>query len=109
MAIAEEVAVGAQYIYWTRCSQYLSEENTLVLSEFLDEDAVEILVDVALSHNFREQCKAWSAEVKHTRERFRQGLSERQNKAYEDIRRQEASLRRALRDAVVEDVMKIFP
>ena len=36
-------------------------------------------------------------------------LTEKQNKVCEDLARQEASLRRALRDAVVEDVMKRYP
>jgi hypothetical protein len=34
---------------------------------------------------------------------------ERENKACEDIRCQEASLQRTLRSAVVDDVMKLFP
>jgi hypothetical protein len=47
--------------------------------------------------------------VKNTHDSFRQELIERQNKACEDILRQEASLQCALRDAVVEDVIKLFP
>ena len=33
----------------------------------------------------------------------------KQNKACEDLHRQEAALQRALRDAVVDDVVKLFP
>ena len=40
---------------------------------------------------------------------FQKDLTERQHKACEDLISQEASLQRALRDAVVEDVMKRFP
>jgi hypothetical protein len=45
----------------------------------------------------------------NTHETFRQELTKRQNKACEDTLRQEASLQCALRDAVVGDVVKLFP
>jgi hypothetical protein len=64
---------------------------------------------VALSGIFPEQCNEWRVAVRTTREKFRQGLVDEQNKACDDLRRQEASLQRTLRDAVVEDVMKLFP
>ena len=44
-----------------------------------------------------------------TRQRFRQELTERQDKVFRDLERQEASLNRVLRDEVVGDVMKLFP
>ena len=47
--------------------------------------------------------------MKKTRERFQKDLAERQNKACEDLAHQEASLHHTLRDAVVEDVVKLFP
>ena len=75
----------------------------------LDKDAVQILVNVALSRIFPVQCNSWHAAMKTTRERFQKDLTEKQNKACEDLVHQEASLRRALRDAVVEDVIKRFP
>jgi hypothetical protein len=101
--------VGTRYFYWTRCSSYFRDENTLVISESLDEDAVNILVDVALSGIFPEQCNALHVAAKDTREKYGQELIERQNKACDDLHSQGASLRRSLRDAVVEDVMKLFP
>jgi hypothetical protein len=64
---------------------------------------------VALSGIFPEQCNEFYVAEKNTRERFRQELIERHNKACEDLLRQEASLQRTLRDAVVEDVIKLFP
>ena len=47
--------------------------------------------------------------MKIIRERFEKDLTERQNKACEDLLSQEASLQRVLRDEVTEDVMKRFP
>lgn len=72
-------------------------------------DAVQILVNVALSRIFPGQCNTWHAAMKNTRERFQRDLTERQNKACKDLVHQEASLQRALRDVVVEDVIKRFP
>jgi len=66
-------------------------------------------VDDGLSNIFPGQCNDWRAATKNIRERFQRDLAERQNKAREGLVRQEASLRRALRDAVVEDVVKRFP
>jgi hypothetical protein len=50
----------------------------------------------------------WHVAVKTTREKLRQGLVDKHNKACEDLYRQEASLQRTLRVAVVGDVMKLF-
>jgi hypothetical protein len=47
--------------------------------------------------------------MKNTQERLQKDLREKQNKACEDLVNQELSLQRALRDAVVMDVMKRFP
>jgi F0F1-type ATP synthase membrane subunit b/b' len=47
--------------------------------------------------------------MQNVREKFREELAERQNTACRDLSREEPSLQRALRDAVVEDVMKLFP
>ncbi|KAH9991344.1 hypothetical protein BJV77DRAFT_1068323 [Russula vinacea] len=87
----------------------LLEENTLVLSETLGEDAVRILVDVALSGVFPEQCNALHVAEKNTHEWFHRRLKERQNKACDNLLCERASLQRGLRDAVVEDVIRLFP
>jgi hypothetical protein len=107
--IVKSIAVGTWYFCWTQCSQYIRYEDTVLLSESLDEDAVQILVDVALSNNFPEQCNEWHVAMMGTRKRFHQDLSERQDKVFRDLRCQEASLKRALRDEIVGDVMKLFP
>jgi hypothetical protein len=87
---------------------YLRDENALVLSASLDKDAIQILVDVALSSSFPGQCTAWCSAMKNTRERFQKDLTETQHKACEGLVRQETSLQRTLRDVVIEDVMKQF-
>jgi hypothetical protein len=107
--ITKAVAVGTRYVCWRRSSYYFSDENTVELSKSLGKDAVQILVDEGLSNIFPGQCSDWRAATKNTRERFHNELIERQNEDCEVLRRQEASLHCALREAVVEDVMKLFP
>lgn len=87
----------------------LLDENTLVLSESLDENAVQILVDNGLSIIFPGQCNDWRVVTNNTRERFQKDLTERQNEACGELIHQESSLQRTLWDAVVEDVRKRFP
>jgi hypothetical protein len=64
---------------------------------------------VALSGIFAEQCNTLHVVMKNTREKFQRELIEGQIKACEDLCCQEASIQRALRGAVVDDVMKLFP
>jgi len=40
---------------------------------------------------------------------FREEMKKRQDKVCQELKDQEFSLRRALRDAVVDDVTKLFP
>jgi hypothetical protein len=101
--------VGTWSLCWAQCSSYVRNEDNLLLSEDLDEDAVQILVDVALSDIFPEQCNDWNVAMMDTRQRFRQELTEKLDKVFRDLERQEASLNGVLRDEVVGDVMKLFP
>jgi hypothetical protein len=43
------------------------------------------------------------------RRSFREEMTKRQDKVCQELSGQELSLRRALRDAVVDDVTKLFP
>jgi len=47
--------------------------------------------------------------MQDTPEQFRQEMAESQEKACQGIKNQETSLRRSLREKVVDDVIKIFP
>jgi hypothetical protein len=47
--------------------------------------------------------------MRDTRNFFREELKERQEKLRQQLNGQEDPLRRALRDAVVNDVIKLFP
>ena len=81
----------------------------LVLSESLGEVAIRILIDVAISGIFRQQCEEFNARTIDTRNSFHQELAKRQDQVRREVCRQEPSLRLALRDEVVNDVIKVFP
>jgi hypothetical protein len=83
--------------------------SVLVLSETLDEKAVQILVSVAIAERFPEQCDKWRTRSHGARSVFMQELTERTETSRKEVIRGEESLRGLLREAVVEDVMKIFP
>ncbi len=81
----------------------------MVLSETLDENAVQILASVAIAERFPEQCDRWRARNQGARTKFMQELMERKETVRKEVIRGEVSLRRVLYEAVVEDVMRLFP
>lgn len=83
--------------------------SALVLSETLDEKAVQILVGVAIAERFPEQCDKWRTRSQGARTMFMQELTARKETIRKEVIRGEDSLIRVLREAVVEDVMKLFP
>jgi hypothetical protein len=83
--------------------------STLVLSETLDEKAVQILVSVGIAERFPEQCDKWRTRSHGARAKFMQELTAKKETIRKEVIRGEDSLRGLLREAVVEDVMKLFP
>ncbi|KAH9047481.1 hypothetical protein EDB83DRAFT_2317547 [Lactarius deliciosus] len=83
--------------------------SALVLSENLDGNAVQILVGVAIAERFPEQCDKWRAINQGARTKFMQELTERKETVRKEVIRGEDSLRRVLHEAVVEDVIGLFP
>jgi hypothetical protein len=81
----------------------------LVLSESLDENAVQILIDAAIADLFPEQCDKWRATNRDIRARYMQESTKVKDTVRERIVRGEDSMRRVLREIVAEDVMKLFP
>jgi hypothetical protein len=81
--------------------------SALVLSESLDEKAVQILVSVAIAERFPDQCDKWHTMSNGARAMLVHEL--RKETIRKEVNRGEDSLRRLLREAVVEDVMKLFP
>jgi hypothetical protein len=83
--------------------------STLVLSETLDEKAVQILASVAIAERFPEQCGKWRTRSHGARSIFMQELTAKKETVRKEVLRGEDSLRGLLREAVVDGVMKLFP
>ena len=84
-------------------------ENAVVLSENLDEKAIDILIELTFWKLFPSKCDMWRASKKDTRERFKEEATVRTEAAQKDLRDKEESMRHALRESVVDHVMKLFP
>lgn len=81
----------------------------MILSEALDEKAIDILVELAFWKQFPEQCEMWRSTKKDVRETFKKEATLTIEAACKDLRDKEDSVRSALRESVVDDVMKLFP
>jgi hypothetical protein len=79
------------------------------LSEDLDENAVKIVVDVAIANTFSHQCSEWRAAESFIHELFRMEMTKRKEKVSQNIANEENSLRRTLREAIVGGVIRLFP
>ena len=79
------------------------------MSEELEEDAVEILVRIAVEGIFPESCARWITAKKEICARRKQELAKKEDIVCQDVARGEVSLRRVLHEAVTKDVMKLFP
>jgi hypothetical protein len=85
------------------------KNNALVLSEELEEKAVEILVGIAVEGLFPESCVRWRTAKKEICARCKQELDKKEDTVRQEITRREGSLRRVLHEAVTKDVMMLFP
>ncbi|KAI9437151.1 hypothetical protein H4582DRAFT_2058133 [Lactarius indigo] len=87
----------------------LLKTNALVLSEDLDEDSVQTLVDVALGSHYPEQYNEWLARSQFNRDVFLREKTKRKSAIARDVINNEDSLQRALREEVVDHVINLFP
>ena len=83
--------------------------SALVLSETLDEKAVQILVGIAIAERFPKQCDKWRTNCRGARSMFMQELTDKKDAIRREVLRGEDSLRGLIRKAVIDDVMKLFP
>jgi hypothetical protein len=64
---------------------------------------------VAISTIFQKRWEAWNVATREARDSFRQELDKKQDLVHQKLINEEAPLRLALRDEVVENVIKVFP
>jgi hypothetical protein len=70
---------------------------------------MQTLVTVALGDRFPEQCKEWRAMKQDIRGIFMREQMRRKCVVSQDLANTEGSLRRALREGVVDHVIGLFP
>ena len=84
-------------------------ENAVVLSEALDEKAIDILIDLTFWKIFPQQCDMWRVTKNHIWEQSKMEIADRSDAACQDVLHKKGFLQRALRDSVVDHVTKLFP
>lgn len=80
-----------------------------MLSDNLDDDSVQTLVRIALGDLFPELCIEWRALKLDISDIFLQERTRRKSVVAQDVINTESSLRRALREEVVDHVISLFP
>ncbi|KAI0302897.1 hypothetical protein B0F90DRAFT_1935607 [Multifurca ochricompacta] len=89
--------------------KHLVKNNCLVLSETLDENTMQTLVDIAISELYPKPCSEWHAVKQDIYDILSRESMKRQNTTLEDIANNETTLKRVLREALVEEVANLFP
>ena len=84
-------------------------DNATVLSETLDENAIQTLLDLSIANKFPKQCNEWYAAKKNISDFHSRERTEKQQTALEELATKEHEMRRVLYDAVVGEVMALFP
>lgn len=70
---------------------------------------MQTLLDLSIADTFPRQCNEWHAIKKDISDSCSENYSTRQRIAFEEFTSEEHEMRRVLYDAVVGDVLKLFP
>ncbi|SRR6266478_8603443 len=85
------------------------EDNAVVLSETLDENAMQILLDLSIANRFPKECGEWHAAKKDISDLYFREFTKRQHTVFEKLASREHELPPVLHDAIVGEVMALFP
>lgn len=80
----------------------------MILSATLDENAVQTLVDI-VSDLFPKVCEDWNAAKLNILHDCDRELTKKQDSAFQELASVEDAVRCILREAVVDEVMSLFP
>jgi hypothetical protein len=83
--------------------------STVVLSETLDENAMQTLLALSIANRFSKQCDEWHAEKKGIFDFHAQERTKREQNISEELASKEHEMRQMFYEVVVEDVMALFP
>lgn len=81
----------------------------MVLSETLDETAVETLLGLSLADRYPEQCNEWNDVKENITDFISRERTKRQHILFEELDSRERDMRRVLQNAVVLEVMELYP
>ena len=81
----------------------------MLLAETFDESAMQILIDIHLADTCPGLCQEWYRATQGISDELALEKTMRQRAGFEELANQENTLRRVLRDAVLEEVMVLFP
>jgi hypothetical protein len=96
-------------VHNTLCSRSYRKNNALVLSEDLDENSVQTLVDVALGDLLPEQCNEWISISHNIHEVFMRERREKKSAVVRDVADTKDSLQHVLGEEIINHVINIFP
>ncbi|KAN0136209.1 hypothetical protein V8E53_006069 [Lactarius tabidus] len=88
---------------------HLLTENAVVLSEALDEKAIDILIELAFWKIFPVQCGRWRATKKYFCEESQKTIAKESGAVCQELLESKNLLWHALRESVVDHVMTLFP
>lgn len=83
--------------------------NALVLSEDLDHESVQTLVDLALGNLLPGICNEWLSLSQDIHDAFMREQREKKSVIVRDIASAKDSVQHALREEVIQHVIGIFP
>jgi hypothetical protein len=85
------------------------KDNAVVLSETLDESAMQTLLELSIANRFPKQSDEWHAAKKNISDFHSREWTKKQQIAFEELATNEHEMRRVLYDAVVGEVIALFP
>lgn len=85
------------------------KDNAVVLSETIDENTIQTLLDLFIADKFPKQCNEWHAAKEDISDHYVRERTEREHNVFAELASKEHEMRRVLRDAVVDDLMALFP
>ena len=85
------------------------DDVVLCLSETLDDKALKTLMGLGLSTRFPEAYEAWEKRGIESEKHFQKTLAERQAEVHATLERNSEDIQGAVREAVIDEILKAFP
>lgn len=81
----------------------------LCLSEKIDDESLDTLMKLGLRDRFQEEFAAWERGRHEIKQRFQGTCTERQREMHTRLERDFEDVKVRLREAVIIEVLKVFP